>query len=48
MHSNQELFYHFGHKHVQVKISNAPDKCLHYTVRYSNYFYNDNDLKTDA
>lgn len=48
MHSNQELFYYFGHKHVLVKISNAPDKFLHYTVCYSNYFYNDNDLKTDA
>lgn len=43
MHSNQGLFYYFGHKHVLVKISNAPGKCLHYIVRYSNYFYYNND-----
>lgn len=28
---------------ILVKISKAPNKYLHYTVRYSNNFYNDND-----
>lgn len=41
VHVNDNYTVHYSC--ILVKISKAPNKYLHYTVRYSNNFYNDND-----